>query len=96
MRDKTDQELIDLYASGLSEHRITKLVMRSEHFAIFRIPGHRFMNGQMSQYGRSDHTLMRQGESWIRGKHIKEWKGRVSKKELKKALDEAEAQQADK
>ncbi len=86
----TDQELIDAYAGGLSDHRITKLVMRGERFAIFRIPGHRFMNGQCSQYGRSDTVLMRQGESWVRGKHIKEWEGRVSKKELQKALDEAE------
>jgi hypothetical protein len=90
-RTLTDQELIDAYASGLSEHRMTKLVMRGERFAIFRIPGHRFMNGQISQYGRSDHTLIRQGESWLRGKAIKTWEGRVSKKELRKALDEAEA-----
>jgi hypothetical protein len=48
------------------------------------------MNGLTSQYGRSDHTLIRQGESWVRGKHIKEWEGRASKKELQKALDEAE------
>lgn len=91
-RTLTDQELIDAYASGLSSHRITKLVIRGERFAIFRTPGHRFMNGQMSEYGRSDHTLIRQGESWVRGKHIKTWEGRVSKKELQKALDEVEAE----
>lgn len=88
---KTDQELIDIYAGDLTSHSITKLVMRGKRFVIFRTPGHRFQNGQISDYGRSDHTLLRQGETWRRGNFVKVWEGRVPKKELKAALDAAEA-----
>lgn len=87
----TDQQLIEAYAGDLTSYRITKVVMRGERFVIFRTPGHRFQNGQTWEYGRSDHTLIRQGESWRRGKLVKVWEGRVSKKELQKALLDAEA-----
>jgi hypothetical protein len=89
---KTDQELIDAFARGTTDHGITKVVMRGEHFVIFRIPGHTYWSSVMkpSAYARSTHVLIRQGEWWMRGKIIKEWEGRVSKKVLKAALDEIE------
>lgn len=91
-KPKTDQELIDAFSRGTTEHRITSVVMRSDHFVIFRIPGHKYWSSLMepSAYARSQHILMRQGEWMFRYTYKKEWEGRVSKRVLAEALKEAE------
>ena len=87
---KTDQELIDAFAIGTTSQRFTKVVLRSKNFVVFRIPGRNFMNGQTSQYGRSSHYLKKHGDWIFRGENYGEWEGRVSKKVLQSAIEEAE------
>ncbi len=88
----TDTELIDAFARGTTDHHITSVVMKSKRFVIFRIPGHTYWADMMnpSAYARSQYILMRQGEWILRYTFRKEWEGRVSKKVLAQALEEAE------
>jgi hypothetical protein len=91
----TDQELIDAFSRGTTDHHHTTLVMRGKRFAIFHIPGRKYFSGRGSQaYARSQNVLIEQGKFCMRGPLLKEWEGRVSKKELRKALDEAESDPA--
>ena len=87
---KTDQELIDAFAIGTTSQRFTKVVLRSKNFVVFRIPGRNYLSGQQSLYGRSSHYLKKQGDWIFRGENYGEWGGRVSKKVLQSAIEEAE------
>lgn len=92
MSNMTDQELLDAFADGATERHIVKLAMRGKRFVIFHIPGHKYWAGKLnpSAYAKAGYILIEQGQWIMRGKRIREWEGRVSKKELQKALDEAE------
>ena len=88
----TDTELIDAFARGTTDQHITSVVMKSKRFVIFKIPGHTYWSSIMepSAYAPVQHVLIRQGEWWLRSTTRKEWEGRVSKKVLAQALEEAE------
>ncbi len=88
----TDIELIDAFASGTTERHITSVVMKGEHFVVFKIPGHTYWASVMepSAYVRSRCVLVPQGQWMLRTTFKKEWEGRVSKKVLAQALEEAE------
>lgn len=86
----TDQELIQTYASGTTDRYHLKVVMQSDHFVIFRRPGHTDWSGVGSRDYYASHTcLIRKGEWCLKGDRTT-WYGRVSKNILKAALDKAE------
>ena len=89
---KTDEELVDEYMHGTVEKQYTSVVARGKRFVIFKTRGHHYWSDIMnpSAYAPVEHVLIRQGEWCLRGKKIKEWEGRVSKKVLLAALEEAE------
>ena len=94
MSNLTDQELIYAFARGTTAHHHTKVVMRGKRFVIFHIPGHKYWSSMMvpSAYAPSQHILIPQGVWMLSCTPCfkKEWEGRVSKKELQQALEEAE------
>jgi len=86
----TDQELIRAYASGTTDLDRAKIVMQSENFVVFKVPGHTEWSGVgMRSYYASSTVLIRKGEWCLKGDR-REWYGRVSKKVLKEELDKAQ------
>jgi hypothetical protein len=97
MRDKTDQELADIHAEGTTDYGKVRMIMQGERYAIFRWPGGYWWDNGGKHYGSVNYCLALKGErrfGFRRANTVtKEWEGRVSKRELRKALDEAEAQE---
>jgi hypothetical protein len=90
--DTDVKRLVHNFARGISEMHYTSVVMQSEHFVIFRVKGHTDWSGVGSRsYYPSRHILALKDEWWLTtdGRR-REWEGRVSRKELQYALDEAE------
>jgi hypothetical protein len=86
----TDQELIRAYASGTTDLDRAKIVMQSENFIVFKVPGHTDWAGVgMRDYYATHTVLIRKGE-WCLNGDRREWYGRISKKVLKEALDKAQ------
>ena len=88
----TEQELIHAYAHGTTElHRI-KIVMQSERFIVFRVPGHTDWSGVGMRDYYASHTVLARKGVWCLAHEAEhtEWYGRVSKKTLKEALESAE------
>lgn len=85
--------LIDQFAGGIDEHRYTTVFLLGKKFVVFKVAGHMRWDGrwQPQAYEPVKYMLVRQGCWWMASDtEIKEWKGRVSFNELKKALDAEE------
>lgn len=89
----TDEKLIELFASGIKEKRYVSVAMRSNRLVIFKIAGHMTWGGRGCRfiYEPVRHILIGNGKQWMDYRNlIKDWEGRVSKRELEKALETAE------
>ena len=93
MKKKTDAELIDAFASGISEREYITVAQQSRNFVIFKIKGHSAWSGRgvAWQYVKTRHILIRKGEWWMTSGGVRrEWEGKVSKQLLFKALCRSE------
>jgi hypothetical protein len=88
-KPKTNQELVDAFASGIEERAYTTVHSQLGDFVIFKIAGHKAWCGVASpfQYVRIKHMLVRKGDWWMGMETVKrEWEGRVKPNDLKEAL----------
>lgn len=86
----TDHEVLYAYGRGTTDLYRTVIVMQSEDFVVVRTKGHTDWSGVgMRDYYKSHTVLARKGV-WCLSGDREEWYGRVSKKELKAALDTAQ------
>lgn len=86
----TDHEILYAYGSGTTDLSRNKLVMQSQDFVIIRTPGHEDWAGVGSRAYYKSHTVLARKGVWCLRGDREEWYGRVSKKELKTALDKAQ------
>jgi hypothetical protein len=89
----TDQELADIHSQGTTDFGKVRLVMQGDRYAIFRWPGGPWWDNGGRHYGQVSYCLALKGapcHGRDRRPVLKEWWGRVPKKELQKALAEAE------
>jgi hypothetical protein len=88
------RQLVEDFARGTTELKFTEVELLSEHFVVFKIAGHDTWQDVMnpSVYQPVEHILERKHVWCLRETAArKSWTGRVSRKVLQAALDEAEA-----
>ena len=93
MIEMTDKKLAAIHAYGTTQASKVTVKMKSEHYAIFHWPGSYWSDNGGRHYGQATYCLQLKGVRHFGSgpRPLQEWEGRVSKKVLVKALEDAEA-----